>query len=203
MAFTYFFRDQYPLEKVLDYLLPSMVNVSFIRIWSAGSAMGQEPYSIAMLLRERLGESQFRKVKIFATDIDDSDHYRKAIAAGRYLTSDLRRIPPGMYERYFSPDPEFPGYSVISPEIKASVRFHRHDLLTYEPVASGFILVVCKNVLLHFTEEQRIRVLTMFHQSLADDGVLLHEHTQPMPAELGGMFEQVFSDARAYRKRAG
>jgi chemotaxis protein methyltransferase CheR len=201
MAFTYFFRDRHPLERAIDYLLPSIISSSNVQIWSAGSAMGPEPYTIAILLRERLGYHQFRNIKILATDIDISDNFGKTIAAGRYPTSDLQRLPPHIYERYFSPDPEAPEYSTISGEMRSAVEFHRHDLLTCNPVATGVRLIVCKNVLLHFTDDERVRVLTMFHNALSDDGVLLHEHTQKMPSEMDGMFEQLFTDAQIFRKK--
>ncbi len=201
MAFTYFFRDRQPLERAIDYLLPSIISSSNVKIWSAGSAMGPEPYTIAILLRERLGHHQFRNIRILATDIDISNNFGKTIAAGRYSTSDLQRLPPDMYERYFIPDPDAPEYSTISSEMRAAVEFQRHDLLTYDPVATGVKLIVCKNVLLHFTDEERIRVLTMFHHALSDDGILLHEHTQKMPPELEGMFEQLFTDAQVFKKR--
>jgi chemotaxis protein methyltransferase CheR len=201
MAFTYFFRDRQPLERALDYLLPSIISSSRVQIWSAGSAMGPEPYTIAILLRERLGHHQFRNIKILATDIDISDNFGKTIAAGRYSTSDLQRLPPDIYERYFTPDPDAPEFSIISSELRSSVEFHRHDLLTYNPVSTGIKLIVCKNVLLHFTDEERVRVLTMFYHALADEGILLHEHTQKMPPELDGMFEQLFTDAQVFRKK--
>jgi chemotaxis protein methyltransferase CheR len=203
MAFTYFFRDRQPLERAIDYLLPSIISSSQVRIWSAGSAMGPEPYTIAILLRERLGHHQFRNIKILATDIDISDNFGKTIAAGRYSTSDLQRLPPTVYERYFTPDPDAPEFSIISSELRSAVEFHRHDLLTYDPIATGVKLIVCKNVLLHFTDEERIRVLTMFYNALSDDGALLHEHTQKMPPEMEGMFEQLFTDAQIFRKRRG
>jgi len=201
MAFTYFFRDRQPLERAIDFLLPSIMSSSHVKIWSAGSAMGPEPYTIAILLRERLGHHQFRNIRILATDIDISNNFGKTIIAGRYHTSDLQRLPPNMYERYFSPDPDAPEYSTISSELRSAVEFHRHDLLTYDPVATGVKLIVCKNVLLHFTDEERVRVLTMFYHALSDDGILLHEHTQKMPAELEGRFEQVFADAQIFRKK--
>jgi len=201
MAFTYFFRDRQPLERAVDYLLPSIISSPRVRIWSAGSAMGPEPYTIAILLRERLGHHQFRNIRILASDIDISNNFGKTIMAGRYHTSDLQRLPPNIYERYFKPDADDPEYSIISSELRSVVEFHRHDLLTCEPVASGIRLIVCKNVLLHFTDEERIRVLTMFHGALCEDGIILNEHTQKMPAELEGMFEQVFTDAQIFRKR--
>jgi len=201
MAFTYFFRDRQPLERAIDHLLPSILSSSHVQIWSAGSAMGPEPYTIAILLRERLGHHQFRNIKILATDIDISDNFGKTIAAGRYNTSDLQRLPPHMYERYFTPDPDAPEFSIISSELRSSVEFHRHDLLTYNPISTGIKLIVCKNVLLHFTDEERIRVLEMFYHALSDDGILLHEHTQKMPPELDTMFEQLFTDAQIFRKK--
>jgi chemotaxis methyl-accepting protein methylase len=64
-------------------------------------------------------------------------------------------------------------------------------------------MIVCKNVLLHFPAPMRVSVLDMFHSALADNGILVLEHTQKMPVELAGRFEWVAENASIYRKKAG
>ena len=75
MAFTFFFRDAQTLNLAIDYFLPFVQSRRTITIWSAGCAMGQEPYTFAILLRERMGPYLFRNVKIYATDIDTYNQY--------------------------------------------------------------------------------------------------------------------------------
>jgi chemotaxis protein methyltransferase CheR len=72
--------------------------------------------------------------------------------------------------------------------------------LTLEPVRKGFGLIVCKNVLLHFKEEERINVIRMFHDTLVEGGFFVTEQTQKMPVELESIFEPVVSNAQLFRK---
>jgi chemotaxis protein methyltransferase CheR len=202
MAFTYFFRDYQTLEMIRDHVLPVIGCRRFINIWSAGCAMGQEPYTIAIILRENMGPMIFRNVKIFATDIDTSNLFRKIIESGSYPWQELQRIPPELFSKYFSPDKEREGYCKISEDIRRRLIFERSDLLGLRPVHLNMGLIVCKNVLLHFTEEERIAVLRMFHDALDDGCFLIMEQTQKMPEEMEPYFEQVVCNAQLFRKRS-
>lgn len=199
MAFTYFFRDMQTLEMIRDYVIPELRTRRYIHIWDAGCAMGPEPYSLAIVLRENMGMI-FRNVKIHATDIDNSNLFGDIIRKGIYPREQVQRIPKDIFEKYFSPADE-PGHFVISQEIRNSVSFTRHDLLDLQPIRKGLNLILCKNVLLHFQEAERIKVLRMFHDAL-DGGYLAMEQTQKMPAELEDYFEPVVSNAQLYRKVA-
>jgi len=199
MAFTYFFRDRQTLDLIVQHALPVMKSSRFIRIWDAGCAHGPEPYSLAILLRENMSHFLFRNVQIYATDIDNSDQFGDIIGKGLYPEEELKRIPGAIFEKYFSKNGA-PGKYQIAEEIKAHVSFSRHDLLTLEPIRSGFGLVVCKNVLLHFSRQQREDVLRMFHAVLRESGFLVMEHTQKLPQELAHLFQQVTSDGQLYRK---
>ncbi|MHC1626338.1 MAG: CheR family methyltransferase [Methanoculleaceae archaeon] len=203
MAFTYFFRDLQTLETIIEYVLPVIRTRRYINIWSAGCAMGQEPYTIAFLLKENMGPMIFRNVKIYATDIDQSNQFGRIIAEGSYPEQDLKRIPREIFSKYFSPDPDKPGYFKIAEEIRKRVEFQKHDLLSFTPVRDNFSLIVCKNVLLHFSEEDRIRVIRMFHNALDDKGFLITEHTQKMPGKVADLFEQVSPKAQIFRKVPG
>lgn len=201
MAFTFFFRDAQTLTLAIDHFLPFVQSRRTISVWSAGCAMGQEPYTFAILLRERMGPHLFRNVKVYATDIDTYNQYGKIIESGRYPEKDLQRIPPEIFQQYFTTDPSDPGYVYITDEIRHAIEFRRQDLLSLEPVRTNLHLIICKNVLLHFSPEERIQVWKMFWSSLESGGFMLHEHTQKLPDELIGPFEQIVMNAQIFRKK--
>ncbi len=197
MAFTYFFRDMQTLEMIRDYVIPELRSRRYIHIWDAGCAMGPEPYSLAIVLRENMGMI-FRNVKIHATDIDNSNLFGDIIKKGVYPKDMVQRIPKPIFEKYFSPADE-PDHFVIADEIRRSVEFTRHNLLDLKPIRTGLNLVLCKNVLLHFKEKERIEVMKMFHDSL-DGGYFATEQTQKLPEKLKDHFEPVVANAQLYRK---
>jgi len=199
MAFTYFFRDMQTLEMIRDHALPMLRSRMYINIWDAGCAMGPEPYSLAMIIRENMGKMLFRNVKIHATDIDGSNLFEKIIADGIYPREQVARIPAHIFDKYFSPAEE-PDHFRISEEIRGCVNYKKHDLLGLCPVRKDFSLIMCKNVLLHFQSEDRTSVIRMFYDALADDGYFVTEQTQKMPPGFEGMFEQVVPNAQLFRK---
>ena len=203
MAFTYFFRDFQTLDLIRDHVLPTVGLRRYINMWSAGCAMGQEPYTIAIILRENMGPMGFRNVKLLASDVDEFNQFATIIQQGSYPAKELERIPPEIFKRYFSVDPANPENCVISEEIRKRVEFHQHNLLSFKPVRDDMSLIVCKNVLLHFTEEERIKVLKMYYHALNESGFLIVEHTQKMPASLQGHFEQIVPYAQLFRKVNG
>jgi chemotaxis protein methyltransferase CheR len=199
MAFTYFFRDLQTLNSIVTNLVPFSSGASRIRIWDAGCAMGQEPYSLAILLSEAMGRFAYRNLKILATDIDGSNLFRTIIESGEYLSEELERIPRDLFEKYFHPSDK-PGYFQIDDVIRGRLEFHREDLLQLQPVEQGLSVVLCKNVLLHFQAPERVEVIKMFHRALLPGGFFATEQTQKMPAELERYFEQVSPDCQLFRK---
>ena len=177
MAFTYFFRDLQTLEQMVEYALPALKTRRQIGVWDAGCAHGPEPYTIAILLRENMGHFMFRNTRIFATDIDISNQFGKVIEEGVYPDEEIKRIPDEIRLKYFRESGR-PGHFQIADELRNCVRFHRRDLLDLEPVCTdtGEVgLIVCKNVLLHFQEAQRVNVIRMYHNALQDGGFLMME----------------------------
>lgn len=200
MAFTYFFRDLHTLELICNHAIPELWSKPTIKIWDAGCAMGPEPYTLAMLLRERLDQGGFERVKIQATDIDGSDLFDQIICQAEYPREQVQRIPAEIFEKYFIKVKNRDFYR-LNDEIRGAVSFQKHNLLTLRSIGNDFGLIVCKNVLLHFNEQERIDVLRMFHDSLMDGGYLAMEQTQKLPAELADQFEAVVSNAQIYQKR--
>lgn len=200
MAFTYFFRDLQTLEAIRDHVLPELKTKQFIDIWDAGCAMGQEPYSLSMILNESMGYMYFRNVKILATDIDESNRFEEIIERAVYPEELIQRIPKGIFDRHFNPAGQ-PGQYQLNEVIRKSVTFRKHDLLSLIPPDNGFGLIVCKNVLLHFNDVQRSSVIKMFHEALADGGYLALEQTQKLPLEAKSLFEPIVSNAQVFRKK--
>jgi len=199
LAFTYFFRDMQSLNTATDFVVPTVEGRQKIRIWDAGCAMGPEPYTLAMLFAEKMGQFAFRNLHIDATDIDTSNLFREIIAKGVYPENQIKRIPPVLFNKYFEPDVQ-PGYFKIINKIRSRVFFQRHDLLTFQPIDNNYNLIVCKNVLLHFKQEERIKVIKMFYDVLTDGGLFVTEQTQKMPGELSHLFEQVIGNVQLFRK---
>lgn len=200
MAFTFFFRDLHVLNLAVEHAAPVLSCRSFPRVWDAGCAMGPEPYSLTILFADRMGPFAFKNLRVLATDLDDCQSFGEIIRAARYPDADLERIPPEYRQRYFEASEEL-GYSQVIAKVRERVEFLRHNLLTLTAPGDGFGLVMCKNVLLHFTAEQRLDVIRMFHRALAPGGFLVMEQTQPLPAELEPLFERVVMDGQLYRKR--
>ena len=199
MAFTYFFRDMQTLELITRYVIPEVNGCRHIKVWDAGCAHGPEPYSIAIMFREGMGHFMFRNLKIYATDIDNSSRFDEIIAEGIYPEGEIKRIPSEIRNKYFG-ESDRPGCYKISDDIRASLSYTQHDLLLLKPVATSFNLIVCKNVLLHFNEKERIEVIKMYHNVLVPGGFFVMEQTQKLPAELEPLFQQIVGNAQLFRK---
>ena len=197
MAFTYFFRDLHTLELIEQHVVPRLRCRRYVDIWDAGCATGAESYSLAIMLRENMGEFQFRNVSIFATDLNV--HFREVVKRGVYPADQVKRIPEHLQRKYFELAEE-PGYFVVAEPLRKVVSFEEHDLTSLRPIRDGFSLIVCKNVLLHLSRQERLDVLRMFRDSLCKGGYLATEQTQKMPPEAEGWFEQVVDGGRLFQR---
>jgi len=199
VAFSFFFRDQQVLERLVDLSLPLMAGRSHPRVWDAGVAMGQEPYTLAILFGDRMGHFAFNNLRIDATDVESTGQFAHAIDAAVYAKDELSRLPEGILERCFEPDGDTGHYRVVE-RIRQRVAYQSHDLLSFRELGHGYSAALCKNVLLHFQPADRIEVLRMFHRALAPGGLFATEHTQEMPRELAPLFERVIPDGPLFRK---
>jgi chemotaxis protein methyltransferase CheR len=197
MSVSYFFRDWHTLELLVQRALPNLCGQASIHIWDAGCANGAEPYTLAMLLREEMTDRVFETVRIHATDVDPD--CGPQIAAGIYAKHEIERIPQSLRQRYFQAIGA-PGYTQVVDEVRDKVSFTRHDLLSLEPPRNDFSLIVCKNVLNEFDEEQRRQVFGMFHRAMLPNGFLATEHTQEMPQGTESLFEPISRYAQVYRR---
>jgi len=200
MAFTFFFRDLPVLEYAVERTLQLALGRLRIKVWDAGCALGQEPYTLAILFAERMGDMGFNTLYLDATDYDSENNFGDIVTAGEYKSEELQRIPADIFAKYFEEVPGKSGYHRVINRIRSRVFFKYNDLLDLQPVGSDYSLIVCKNVLLHFSYEQRIEVLKMYHRSLAPGGYFATENTQKIPTEISHLFEPVTPDAQLFRK---
>jgi len=167
----------------------------------AGCAMGPEPYSIAIIFKETLGYYEFKRLKIYATDLDEeSNQFGNILRAGIYPEETVKRIPREIFNKHFSPNNK-PGHFKISDEIMNSVSFQKHDLRSLESIREGLGLIVCKNVLLHLNELERIDVIKMFRNSLTPGGFFVCEQTQKMPRETAHLFRHMIPNVQLFQRK--
>ena len=146
-----------------------------------------------------MGHFAFRNVHIDATDVDESGDFGSTIETGVYPRDQVERIPPEFLAKYFVPAEEEGHFRIID-TIRQSIHYKRHDLLSLKPIADGYHLIMCKNVLLHFQPDERTQVIRMFHAALAPGGYFATERTQEMPEELVPLFNIVSPEGHLYRK---
>jgi two-component system, chemotaxis family, CheB/CheR fusion protein len=168
---TTFFRDPQVWEYLASNVLPELAAAADsnepIRVWSAGCASGEEAYSTAILLGERLGLDQFRdRVKIYATDVDDDalNQARQAVYSGR----GLENVAPELVAKYFDRHED---RFTVSKDLRRAVIFGRHDLIQDAPI-SRINLLLCRNVLMYFNADAQGKIVARFHFALAPGGVL-------------------------------
>ncbi|ABL00314.1 CheR family methyltransferase [Pelobacter propionicus] len=202
MAFTFFMRDQPILEHAVDLMIRSTSGRSRIRVWDAGCAQGQETWTLAMILAERMNPFRFRNLRIDATDHDSANRFGDLVTAAVYSAEELQRTPRELRDRYFEPAGKPDHFSIVE-SLRSRVSFRYHDLLSLKPPMEDYCLVVCKNVLLHFSYAQRVDVFRMFHRALAPGGHLATENTQKLPPEVAHLFTRAVANAQVYRKIGG
>jgi len=166
---TSFFRDGEAWSYLATEILPDLIARRAggpIRVWSAGCASGQEPFSLAMLLAEQLGLDEYnRRVKIYATDWDEAALQQARRA--RY-PSELEGVPQSLKLKYFQYDD---GEAVLHNGLRRAVIFGQHDLMADAPI-SRVDLLLCRNTLMYFNPDAQALILDRLHFALADDGVL-------------------------------
>lgn len=168
---TKFFRDDETWQYLQSEVIPRILAVKkpdpSIRVWCAGVASGEEAYTVAMALAEAMGEDAFRaRVKIYATDLDDSALNEGRLAS--YTAKQVEEIPPKLLEKYF--EQTGPRYT-FRKDLRRAVIFGRHDLLQDAPI-SRVDLLISRNALMYFNANAQSKILLNFHFAINKEGFL-------------------------------
>lgn len=166
-----FYRNPSQWDTMDREIIPELIRKfgKNLKIWSAACSTGDEPYSLVMALSRHLPLNQ---IKIFATDLDKQVIAKAKV--GLYSEKSVVSVPEDLKKKYFTK--VGPSYQ-ISEEIKARVEFQEHNLLK-DTYPTNYHMIVCRNVLIYFTEEAKDEVFVKFQQALAKGGILFIGSTE-------------------------
>jgi chemotaxis protein methyltransferase CheR len=165
-----FYRNPAQWEMLEKEIMPNILRINKRpKIWSAACSTGEEPYSLAMMMSRF---TDLASVRIFATDIDDGAVGKAKM--GIYSLKSLANLPKDFITNYFTKVGE--SYK-ISDKIKSCIEFKHHNLLE-DRYPDNCDLIVCRNVMIYFTEEAKAIMYSKFQQSLSPNGVLFVGSTE-------------------------
>jgi len=170
---SFFFRDKLPFDHFRQTIMPALIaarsNIRTIRIWCAAASTGQEPYSLAMCLREMEQKIAGWRIELLATDLGN-DVLEKA-RQGLYSQFEVQRgLPIQLLIKHFTQVGEL---WQIAPDIRSMVKYQQLNLLADFARLGRFDLILCRNVLIYFDTETKISVLNRLARSTASDGYLM------------------------------
>ncbi len=202
---THFFRDAAQFNALANTILPEIIkrkaSLRTLRIWSAGCASGEEPYSIAMLLRDALPDLDNWSITILATDINASllDKARTG-SYGQWAFREDRAL--SMRMRHFQPEGN---RYLLSSQIRRMVTFSRLNLVesqypSFETNTMMMDLVICRNVTIYFPEAVTRQVVGRFYTALVNGGWLIVGHSEPSLEIYNQFHARNFPDTVVYQR---
>jgi chemotaxis protein methyltransferase CheR len=202
---THFFRNPPQIRALRTHVLPDLIRQASttkrLRIWSAGCSTGEEPYTLAMLIRELVPDQVGWDIKIIATDI--STRALTAAREAKYAERSFVMTEPMDRQRFCYLDADS-GAFVVRDDVRELVEFRHHNLVTeVPPVAPGEVdIVLCRNVTIYFDRKTTKRLMQRFHACLRDGGYLFLGHAETL-WQVSDDFSLVsLGDAFVYRRGA-
>jgi chemotaxis methyl-accepting protein methylase len=196
-----FFRNGYAFQQLASLVLPEMVSVKrrqrSLRFWSTACTRGEEPYSIAIMLHQFLGDriGDF-DISIYASDI--SRCALRTAQSGQYPAENVAALPSTVLNRYFR---RRGSHYTISDELKRMVKFHHFNLVSGEtPPFTDLDCIFCCNILIYLQRQLQERVLDMLYKSLATPGYLVLGEVETPTDGLHHELECLDTKAKIYRK---
>lgn len=204
---TYFFRNKAHFAALRETVLPTLIarrrrqGNLFLRLWSAGCATGEEPYSLAILLRDLLPDFANWQISILGTDIDLANLERAR--RGLYRAWSFRgETPDYVRDRWFTPVGD---HYELAAEIKYMAHFAPLNLLednypSYDSGTMNIDVLLCRNVTIYFNERDTRAVAQRFLRALHDEGWLIVGHSEPLATNYAGFTPENHPNAVFYRK---
>lgn len=202
---TYFFRENVALQFFINSIIPKLISEragknQYIRIWSAGCSTGEEPYNIAMILREAVRDIDNWKVDILATDIN-KDALKRAVI-GVYPAWSFRETTDEMKQKYFTPNGK---HFTIIDRVRKMVHFNQLNLAnggfpSSENNTQHFDVIFCRNVLMYFLPLTAREVARRFHDALNNDGWLITSQVELNDEYFSPFCRRMFGQGIFYQK---
>lgn len=166
---TSFFRDSKVFEVLQNVIIPKFINKQTINVWSAACSYGQEPYSLAMIFSELAKKHKMPPVSIVATDV--SERVLDRASKGLFTHLEVQRgLPAKMLIEYFKPEGEM---WKANSQIRNMISFRKLNLLESWAHALPFDLILCRNVLIYQSVDNKKKVIAKMSRSLNSQGVLV------------------------------
>jgi len=204
---SYFFRDKGQFSLLKNTLLPDLIRrnqrIKTLRICSAGCSTGQEPYSIAILLRELIANLDEWNLTILGIDIN-----RESLDQGKrafYNTWSFRQVEEDIKTRYFK---NSAGYYQLNEDIRRLVKFHQVNLVRdpfprLDSELRDLDLIICRNVFIYFTDHAISQVVEKFFNTLKVSGYLLTGHAELTSDHVKPFQAKLFPESIVYQRRSG
>ena len=174
---TDFFREPAHFDYLVQHVVPSCVAARApLRIWSAGCSSGEEPYTLAIVLREVLPPRY--DVRILATDI--STRVVAVARKGVYTAEQLSDVSATRRARWFTPAPD--GGGAVLPELRGPISFAHLNLMAPWPMSGPFDAIFCRNVMIYFDKPTVTKLVARFHRMIAPGGHLFIGHSESLTA---------------------
>lgn len=202
---TYFFREYPQLQAFADYILPSVLEKKrlqedyTLRLWSAGCSTGEEPYTLAIILREVIDDFNLWKIHITATDI--SQEVLKTAQKGLYSERSVKDVPTIYRNKYFQVKGN---YNQLLPPIINMVDFCHANLLDRTVLCdlgtNSLDFIFCRNVLIYFDEVSARNVVDSFYDALRPGGFILLGHSESVGRITSAFQLERFGNMLVYMK---
>lgn len=195
--YTTFFRDNDVYAYLEKVLLPKLFQQKIhVRIWSAGCASGEEPYSLAILVHKILGKTAGdNRVTIFASDID-KDALSKA-SRGEYLQRQLGTMNQSLIDQFFTKEE---ACFRVKDFVRKIVRFEQFDLMK-ESTHQNLDLILCRNVMIYFSKEGQQKIHMGFYRALKTGGYFITGKSEILTGEPAKRFVPIDTSVRLYQKQ--
>jgi chemotaxis protein methyltransferase CheR len=197
-----FFRNQDTFTKLREEIFPCLFSGcvqqgrEYLDIRSFGCSSGEEPYSLALILRSSFAQ-EISKVKVSIRAMDIDAEVLRVAAEAAYDPDRIDETPSAIKKRYFTFQD---GKYRLVPEIRDMVSFHRQDILSPAPF-EGCDLILCRNVLIYLERSHQEALLKRFADSLRTGGILVLGKTENLMGEVRGLYQTLCPVERIYRKR--
>lgn len=205
---SHFFRNSFSFEFLRKIIIPRLLiekvkrNETNLRIWSAGCSSGEEPYTLALIIKELIEKEEASiNLNIFATDIDEN--VLKSAIQGSYNYNSITKVQYGILDQYFT---KKGNQFHIAPAIKEMVQFSFYDLLDKkhkvppESIYGGFDIVLCRNVLIYFDLKYQKLIFEKLYQSLKRNGYLILGEAESPLEDFKNKFKRETKNCKIYRK---
>jgi len=177
---TYFFRNERHFEALSQVCLPEIAKMKKnrkLRIWSAACSTGEEPYTIAICVKENDALFAGWDVEILGTDIAPS--VLQFAAVGEYSGRRIEKVPPEILKKYFTQKPEDQQVYLIREDVKKMVKLSYHNFFK-SPFPKDIDIIFCRNVMIYFDKKHQMELVSKFYQSILDHGYLFIGHSETL-----------------------